>query len=395
MTSRRYKSPRCSFRLCCGGVIPSALLAVILFALPGRAAPQRYTPKADPESQEGQLIELIGFEVDEASKLSLMERFTRTYPKHPACAWAYEHLQLAALEAHDWDKAIANGEKLLAIYPDDTDTAQLNLKAAEGKGDRVTLKLWSDYLNRVVERVLESPPPKDPEQLEEWKKRTAIASQFAAQDEYALYKKALDSPDPRQKIKLLDELQKRNPDSKYLPQALVIYLNSYRAIGDHANAAAYSEKILKVDPSNEDALLWAAEGYLARGGSAEKVLAYSARILDVMRTKKKPAIVQDVDWDKKKTLYIGTAHWMMGNTFITQDRFSQADSALRAALPLLKSNSQSTASILFYLGWANYKMENVTEAARFYKQCMAIQSQFQQQAAKNLNAIRTEHNLPE
>ena len=85
----------------------------------------------------------------------------------------------------------------------------------------------------------------------------------------------------------------------------------------------------------------------------------------------------------------------MGNTFITQDRFSQADSALRAALPLLRGNSQSTASILFYLGWANYKMENVTEAARFYKQCMAIQSQFQQQAAKNLNAIRTEHNLPE
>jgi tetratricopeptide (TPR) repeat protein len=391
MISRRYKL----WRQCFGGGISCALLAMVLFSLPGEAAPQRYAPKADPESPEGQLIELIGFEVDAASRLSLMERFTRSYPKHPACAWAYEQLQLAAIEAHQWDKAIENGEKLLAIYPDDTDTAQLNLKAAEEKGDRVTVKLWSDYLSRIVERILDSPPPKDPEQLEEWKKRSAIASQFAAQDEYALYKKALDSPDPRQKIKLLDELLKRNPESKYLPQALITYLNSYRAIGDHANAAAYSERILKADPSNEDALLWAAEGYLARGGSADKVLAYSGKIIEVMNTKKKPSIVQDEDWARKKTLYIGTAHWMMGNIFITQERFPQADSALRAALPLLKGNNQSVASVLFYLGWANYKLENFTEAARFYKQCLTIQSQFQQQAAKNLNAIRTEHNLPE
>jgi tetratricopeptide (TPR) repeat protein len=284
---------------------------------------------------------------------------------------------------------------LLAINPNDTDTAQLNLKAAEAKGDRVTVKLWSDYLSRVAERILESPAPKDPEQLEEWKRQTAIASQYAVQDEYAIYKKALDSPDPRQKIKLLDELAKRNPDSKYLSQALVIYLNSYRALGDHANAAAYSERILKIDPSNEDALLWAAEGYLGRGGSADRVLAYSGKIIEVMNTKKKPAIVLPEDWEKKKTLYIGTAHWMMGNVFMTQDRFSQADSALRAALPLLRGNSQSVASVLFYLGWANYKLENFTEAARFYKQCLAIQSQFQQQAAKNLNAVRTEHNLPE
>jgi tetratricopeptide (TPR) repeat protein len=395
MISRRYKLRRPSFRLCFGGVIFSALIAVILFAFPAEAAPQRYAPKADPDSQEGQMIELISLEVDATSKLSLLERFTKSYPKHPACAWAYEQLQLAAIEAHDWDKAIANGEKLLAINPNDTDTAQLNLKAAEAKGDRVTVKLWSDYLSRVAERILESPAPKDPEQLEEWKRQTAIASQYAVQDEYAIYKKALDSPDPRQKIKLLDELAKRNPDSKYLSQALVIYLNSYRALGDHANAAAYSERILKIDPSNEDALLWAAEGYLGRGGSADRVLAYSGKIIEVMNTKKKPAIVLPEDWEKKKTLYIGTAHWMMGNVFMTQDRFSQADSALRAALPLLRGNSQSVASVLFYLGWANYKLENFTEAARFYKQCLAIQSQFQQQAAKNLNAVRTEHNLPE
>src|SRR5262249_17012667 len=212
--------------------------------------------------------------------------------------------------------------------------------------------------------------------------------------EYTIYKKAVESGDPRQQIKLLDELLKRNPDTAYRPQALVIYLNAYRAIGDHRNALLTAERLLKVDQNNEDALLTAAEGYL-RGGSSDRVLSYSARIVQVMTTKKKPAIVRQEDWEKKKTHYIGMAHWMMGNTYINQNRFAQADSALRSALPMLRNNDQSAASILFYLGWANYKMDNFAEAVRFYKQCTAIQSQFQEQAEKNLNVIRTEQGIQE
>ena len=86
---------------------------------------------------------------------------------------------------------------------------------------------------------------------------------------------------------------------------------------------------------------------------------------------------------------------MMGNTYINQNRFGQADAALRPALLLLRPNEQSAASILFYLGWSNYKLENFAEAARFYKQCTAIRSQFQEQAAKNLDVIRTEQGIQE
>jgi len=267
------------------------------------------------------------------------------------------------------------------------------MKAAESKGDKTTAKLWSDYVQRIAQRVLESPPPKDPEQLEEWKKRIAIASQYAAQDEYAIYKKAIDSGDPRQKIKLLDELLKRNPDTQYLPQALVIYLNAYRALGDNRNAVLYAERILKSDHNNEDALLIAAESYARSGSATDKVVAYSSRLIALMNTKSKPAIVRQEDWDKKKAFYTGSAYWMIGNVHINQNRFAQADSSLRAALPLLRQSEQSAASILFYLGWANYKMENFAEAVRFYKQCMAFRTQFQEQAAKNLNVIRTEQGI--
>jgi uncharacterized protein HemY len=112
-----------------------------------------------------------------------------------------------------------------------------------------------------------------------------------------------------------------------------------------------------------------------------------------MATKKKPAVVRQEDWDKKKAYYTGTAHWIMGNIYINQNRFVPADSALRAALPLLSQNHQSSASILFYLGWSNYKMEHYAEAVRFFKQCMAIPSQFQELAIKNLSVIHNEQGI--
>ena len=374
-------------------IAAAVLSATVFTCLCQQAEAQRYTANAEPDSPVGQFIELISLQSDDAQKLALLEQFAQRFPQHQAISWAYEQLQTSAFEAGQWDKVLTYGEKLEQLHPDDLETATLNMKAAQSKGDKTTAKLWSDYVQRIAQRFLESPPPKDPELLEEWKRRTAIASQYAAQDEYATYKKAIDAGDPRQKIKLLDELLKHNPDSQYLPQAMVIYLNSYRAIGDNRNAVLYAEKILRTDQNNEDALLMATESYARSGSAPDKVVANSTRLIDLMRTKNKPAIVRQEDWDKKKAFYTGSAYWMIGNVHINQNRFAQADSALRAALPLLRQNEQSAASILFYLGWANYKMENFAEAVRFYKQCMAFRSQFQEQAAKNLNVIRTEQGI--
>jgi len=354
---------------------------------------QRYSPTAVPDSQEDQFLELINLQSDDAKKLTLIEQFTQRYPQHPAVSWAYEQLQATAFQASQWDKALTFGAKLAQLNPDDIDAAQLNLKAAEAKGDKAEAKVWSDKVSRIAQRILVSPPPKQADQLERWNERIAVASQYAAQDEYVLYKKAAESGDPKQQINLLDQLLARNPATVYLTQALVVYLNAYRALGDTKNALLTAEKILKTDQNNEDALLISAEAYLQRGSPLDSVLAYSARIIVLMQTKKKPATVRQEDWDKKRDIYIGLANWMAGNTHIKQNQFAPADTALRAALPFLTRTGQPTASVLFYLGWANYKLEHFGEATRFFQQCMAIDSEFRDQAAKNLNIIRTEHGL--
>src|SRR5260370_41848908 len=113
-----------------------------------------------------------------------MEQFVKRLPKHQEVGWAYEQLQNSAFQAGQWDKVLAFGEKLAKLNPDDVETARLNIKAAAAKNDKTTAKLWSDYVQRIALRVLDSPPPKDPGQLQEGKRRTAAASQYAVQDDY-------------------------------------------------------------------------------------------------------------------------------------------------------------------------------------------------------------------
>src|SRR6266851_7157867 len=114
--------------------ISASLLAIgLLVGLVQPGLAQRYSANANPDSPEGRFLDLISLQSDGAKKLALIEQFPQRFPRHPAVSWAYEQLQLAAMQASQWDKALAFGERLAQINPDDIEVAQLNIKAAESK----------------------------------------------------------------------------------------------------------------------------------------------------------------------------------------------------------------------------------------------------------------------
>jgi tetratricopeptide (TPR) repeat protein len=88
---------------------------------------------------------------------------------------------------------------------------------------------------------------------------------------------------------------------------------------------------------------------------------------------------------------MGLGYWMQGVIHSTQNRFALSDAALRKALPLIASNQQLLPGALFYLGLANYKMEKIPDALKFFNQCAATPSPFQAQAKKNIAAIRRQY----
>src|SRR5260370_40827440 len=73
-----------------------------------------------------------------------------------------------------------------------------------------------------------------------------------------------------------------------------------------------------------------------------------------------------------------------------EDRYGEADSSLRVALPYLKGESQLTSDALFFLAWANYQLHNYNDAMRFNTECMRIDGPYRAQAPKNLEVFRAE-----
>jgi len=365
------------------------LAGIGLAARPALA--QRHTlGTVNAETPEGALLQQIGQADDETKKLALMEQFATQFPKHEGIGWIYEQMQAAYIKANQPDKAIDIGGKLIAMDADDLEAAHQNLKAAEAKKDPDAIIKWSAATSAAARKVVASKQPTDADEVEAWKKSVDYAKQVDTYTEYSLYAAAVGTTDPRKRIELGDALSTRNPKSQYIPQVATVEFAAYSTLGDPVKTLAFAEKSLENDQSSEDILAFVANQYVEKKRDPEKVIAYSAKIVELMDTKPIPAGVSEADWAKKKAAMSGLAHFLSGSTLYGQKKYAAADKELRAALPLVEGSEQLKAATLFYAGLANYDMKNTAEATRFLQQCAAIKSQFQAQANKNLTVMKSQ-----
>jgi tetratricopeptide (TPR) repeat protein len=366
-----------------------SFLLVLLLA--GTALAQRHKVNINTETPEGQLLQQVGQEADDAKKLALLEKFTADYGKSENLGWVYSQLQPLYVKANQPDKAIEIGDKLIALDPEDLETSLTSLKAAEAKKDPDLVKKWSNATGHIAQKVVASPQPKEEDEVEDWKKRVDYAKQVNTYSEYALYAMALQATDPRKKVDLIETLQQRNPQSQYMAQMLPVAIQTYRQLNDAEKATGLAEKVLATDPSNEEMLLIVADGYMQKGKDPDKVVTYSTKLIEVMNTKAKPQAASDADWETRKKTLTGLGHFMIGKQYFNDKKYGPADKELRVALPLVESNQDLKAEVLFYLGFSNYKMENIMEALKYNQQCAAIKSRFQAQAAKNVTVIKSQY----
>src|SRR5690349_8103290 len=199
---------------------------------------QRHKVNINTETPEGQLLQQIGQESDDAKKLALLEKFTQDYGKSENLAWVYAQMQPLYTKASQPDKAVEIGDKLMALDPDDLETSLATLKAAEAKKDPDLVKKWSNMTGQVAQKAMVSPQPKDEDEAEDWKKRVDYAKQVNTYSEYALYAMAIQATDPRKKADLIETLEQRNPQSQYLAEVKPLLFQAYRQAGDNAKAIA-------------------------------------------------------------------------------------------------------------------------------------------------------------
>lgn len=391
MVDPNRRSPAVHFYQCQGFVLALALI------LTPYAAGEVKKPRIGKDTPEGTFLELVSLEASSAKKVALLEHFVTIFP---ACdptvtAWVYGELQDRYGRAGELDKALAAGEKILALEPDYIETAEANRRIAEKKGDADLAKKWSDETAKIAERLVKSPLqlPLDPEEIKVAQERMEYAQQVVMKSDYDEFTKAIRIKGPAERIGALEEYRKSVPQNPYSDQIEAAEFLAYKEIGDVEKTLAAAEKILSHNENREDALLFVLEINYRRKKDTKRTLALAAKFIERMTVAEKPEGVGDREWAVATNQNLVRAHYIVGRVYFDSGQWPSADRALRATLPLI-GDDQFRAAVLNDLGWANYQMQNAIDAIKFYGLCAAIKSPFQEQAAKSAFSVKVEYHLP-
>jgi tetratricopeptide (TPR) repeat protein len=369
------------------GATRVALCAIVAVAV---VWAQRHKVSIDPETKEGYVLQCIQQERDPAQKIKLMRGFVAEFPKSESLSWVLDQLQPVHMEAKEFEQAVTMGNRMLELDPDDLDAAHNNLLAAEALKNPELIKRYAVTCWQIAGRLEKVPGYKKAE----------YARQMLAYAEYSIAAVANGEADQNRRNEHLKVLQQINPKSKWLevPRSEFATL-SEKGVGKDKLVAA-AEKSLVVEPNNEDMLMMVADYHMQRGDNPGKVLEYSTRVVEILRTKQQPSDVAAADWDEKKQRYLGVANYMIGVISSIQGRYQQADRSLRAALPIIRGTSdQVLGAALYHLGYANYQLaeqgerQRVFDAIKFNEQCATTRSTYREQAIKNVDSIKAAYNL--
>jgi tetratricopeptide (TPR) repeat protein len=362
---------------------PATLLALCLIPSLGWAGAK---PSADPNTPEGRLLAKVQAEGDLSKRLALLELFPELFPTSPSLEYVWGELQARYHQAGRLEKALAAGSNVLITNSNNLDAACLNWRIAADMKDPALTAVWMGQAGNVAERALKNPDP-------DMSKSTLECGNNARQAlEFDAYKAAVTAKNPAERVKLLEEFLKAHPQTQHAGDIEITLFLAYREQGDSAKALAAAEKLVAHNDTREDAMLLVAESYFKSGKDPNRVVTLSKRAIDRLNNEEKPEGLSAADWGRNKTAEITQANYMIGSVSFQAEKWDAADQAFRAALPNL-TDPRFRAEVLNSLGWANYKLKNVSDSIKFYIDCTNIPGPLQQAAAKTLNTITAEYRI--
>jgi tetratricopeptide (TPR) repeat protein len=372
----------------------SYIAGLVLLALPGAlslTAQEKQNFVINPSTPEGQILQSLGQETDDARKVSLAQDFLAKYPKNEAAGWVAAQLESGLFAEKDNDKVLEVAETAYANGPD-MDAAYYALKAAVAKDDVAGTKKWSARTSEAARKIASSAKlPADDDE----KHQLEYAKEVDAYSEYALYVLALKAQ-PKDEVDLVDTLIKQNPKSQYLPEVASSYFAALGKAGETAKVCPEAEKMAAGASKNAEAMIVAADCSM-RAQKGAGMVTYGSKALEAISSRTKAEGTSDADWASKKEGIIGSANWYVGVGYSLEGKYGPANKALRTALPLVKGNGQLHEMALFYLGLANYSLGKaigdrgqMRQGLQFFQQAAEISGPMQDQASRNAKLVLNE-----
>ncbi len=370
---------------------------ILACALVCAATAQKKPFEINAQTPEGALLQTAGQENDEAKKTALYEQFLQKYPKHDGVPMAATTLQAIYAKAGNFDKVMQMADLALAVDPSSVTAGYAALQAAEQKKDDAGIRTWAEKTVEAAKKSLATPKPSDEYEAEEWAKEQDYAKQLIVRCEYSLATAAIQAQDPKAKADLGEALLQMNPQSPYMAGAAPHYLYGLMQSGRGADASAAAEKLLTLDKTNADWMAVVAE-YNLSAKNFEKASAYALMMVGALKNKAAPEGTDAATWEKTRTAKMARAYFIAGDAAYEQKKWDDADTQLRAGLPLMQDNKDLLAPAYFYLGFANHELARtakpasrraiLADAKKFTSACAAIVGPLQTACQKNLEGLQ-------
>jgi hypothetical protein len=373
-----------------------ASILTLALAIPALAQ-QGHKFELDTGTPEGQLLQKAGQAGADAEKIAAYDEFIAKYPQHPGAVYAWIQVQPLHLKAGQLEKVITAANAILAADPGNSPAAYNALQAAEQKNDVPAIILWANRTVDAAKKTIDSRKPEDEDEAATWTANVDFAKQVIARCEYSFYASALKVTDPAGIAALYEALEKANPQSQYVPMAGPRYFIALLQLKDLPKAQAFAEAASARNQANEDMLLYIADANL-NAKNFDKAVAYATQLTATLPAQPAPQGIAPADWEAKKKNTLARAHWIAGTAAGAKSDWLNSDKSMRAALPLIEGNAalkDLLPGAYFYLGLSNYSLSKGpkpdaarrADARKYFTLCSAITSPFQNQAARNLNAM--------
>jgi tetratricopeptide (TPR) repeat protein len=312
----------------------------------------------------------------------------------------YSQMQVLYLQLQLWDQALAAGDKLLAMDPDDLDATRKNVAATEGKKDIELAAKWRQRLTQLESQVTEVRSGLITQVLDDESAGKEVSNsplrplvgRQRQRFEAALFAEIRQERDAKHRLDLLRRFYRDFPFSRHFATVVTLFVSTYREIDDE-KALPIAEIIAEHDRSRVDTLFYVAQQYFGSNREPDKTVAYCKAVDEQMATAVKPADVNDELWQERQKMMLFHCRRIAGTIRIRQNQWVEADKFLRAALPLAEEDNEARANILSSLGLINYNLRNIEDAVKFYQNCTDFDSSLKAAAEERVRAIKAEFRL--
>ncbi len=114
-----------------------------------------------------------------------------------------------------------------------------------------------------------------------WILSASLLFQAGAPPDRQLFSQILAEVRPATKLRLVDELAKKYPESELRDDAYLIAMGIYQTQGDAAKTVDYGERAIKVNPDALEALVTLSRQFAVEGRNLNRAFEYARRAIDV------------------------------------------------------------------------------------------------------------------